>query len=477
MQSPSRGVENKVRSKLVDSPAAAVADVRDGASLLVGGFGVLHGWPSSLLIALRDHGIGDLTLICNTPGFGPLSPQILAEKNQVKKLVASFGGYPYRKTPMEEQIGRGEVEFELVPQGTLAERIRAGGAGLGGFFTPTGVGTDVERGKELREIDGRRYVFERALTADVSLVRAHAADPTGNLVFRGSSRNFHPIFATAGRTTIAEVDEVVGLGDLDPEAVVTPGIFVDRVVRATVRLSREEVIDMVRKIGRAAPDSGGLPGIPADLMAMRAAATFREGDVVNLGIGLPTLCSNYTAGRGIVLHAENGLINYGPFPQPGAEDVHLYNAGGQLVTAEPGAAFTHSCDAFAMARGGRVHKIVLGGFQVAENGDLANWKAPHMSAGGIGGAMDLAAGGAELVVLMYHTGKDGQSKLLRRCTYPLTAVGCVSKVVTNLALIEVQRGQGFLLRELAPGVSVDDVKQATDAPLEISSDLSEMRFA
>lgn len=464
-------------SKVVEPLAAAVADVLPGASILVGGFGVLHGWPSSLLAALGDRGIGDLTLICNTPGFGPLSPQILAEKRLVKKLVASFGGYPYRKTPMEEQIGRGEVEFELVPQGTLAERIRAGGAGLGGFYTPTGVGTDVEHGKELREIDGRRHLFEPAITADVSLVRAHAADPAGNLVFRGASRNFHPIFATAGRVTIAEVDEVVRLGDLDPETVVTPGVFVDRVVRATVRMSPREVIDMVRKLGRAAPDSGGLPGIPADLMAMRAAALFREGDVVNLGIGLPTLCSNYTAGRDIVLHAENGLIHYGPFPEPGAEDVHLYNAGGQLVTARPGAAFTDSCDAFAMARGGRVNKIVLGGFQVAENGDLANWKAPHMSAGGIGGAMDLAAGGAELIVLMYHTSKDGEPKLLRRCTYPLTAIGCVSKVVTNLALIEVKQGGGFLLRELAPGVGVEEVERATGVPLDVASDLSEMRFA
>ncbi len=465
-----------MRSKIVESPAAAVADVADGASVVVGGFGVLQGWPASVLAALRDRAVRDLTLICNTPGFGPVSPQILAENRQVKKLIASFGGYPYRKTPTAEAIGRGEIEFELVPQGTLAERLRAGGAGLAGFFTPTGVGTDVERGKEVREFDGRRHVFERALTADVAVVRARAADPSGNLVFRGSSRNFHPVFATAGRISIAEVDEVVGLGDLDPEEVVTPGIFVDRVVRATVRMTREKVIDMVRKIGRAAPDAGDLPGLPPDLMAMRAAALFTSGSVVNLGIGLPTLCSNYIAGRDIVLHAENGFLNYGPFPEPGSEDVHLYNAGGQLVTALPGAAFTHTCDAFAMARGGRVDTVVLGGFQVAENGDLANWKAPHMSAGGIGGAMDLAAGRAEVMVLMYHTSKDGQSKLLRRCTYPLTAIGCVSKVVTNLAFLEVVPGQGFLLRELAPGISLDDVKRATEAPLRVAPDVREMQF-
>lgn len=466
-----------MRSKIVESPAAAVADIQDGASLLVGGFGVLHGWPSSAILAIREQGTKDLTLICNTPGFGPISPQMLAENKQLKKLVASFGGYPYRRTPMDDCIERGEVEFELVPQGTLAERIRAGGAGLAGFFTPTGVGTDVEKGKEVREFDGRKYLFERALTADFSLVRARAADPAGNLVFSGSSRNFHPIFATAGKVTIAEVDEIVGLGDLDPEIVVTPGVFVDRVVRATTRMTPAEVIDLVKKIGRTAPEAGGLPGIPPDLMAMRGAALFREGEVVNLGIGLPTLCSNFVAGRDITLHSENGLLNYGPFPQPGKEDVHRYNAGGQLVTALPGAAFTNTCEAFAMARGGRIDKIVLGAFQAAENGDLANWKAPHMSAGGIGGAMDLAAGRSELIVLMYHSGKDGRSKLLRRCTYPLTAIGCVSKIITNLALIEVVPGQGFLLREVAPGISVDEVKAATDAPLTVAGDVREMQFA
>ncbi|MGH7820807.1 MAG: CoA transferase subunit A, partial [Candidatus Binatia bacterium] len=191
-------------NKIVDSPAEALHGVGNGASILIGGFGVLHGWPSSLILALRDRGARDLTLICNTPGFGPLSPQVLAENDQVRRLVASFGGFPYRMTPMEEQIGEGRVELELVPQGTLVERVRAGGAGLPGFYTPTGVGTEVERGKEVRAIDGRPYLFERAIGADYALIRAEAADPLGNLTYRGGARNFHPVFATAGRTTIAE---------------------------------------------------------------------------------------------------------------------------------------------------------------------------------------------------------------------------------------------------------------------------------
>jgi 3-oxoacid CoA-transferase len=461
---------------VVESPALAVDGIEDGATVLIGGFGVLQGWPSSAIQALRDRGTRKLTLIANTPGFGPSSPQILFENGQVAKLVASFGGFPYRLTPAEELIGRGEVEFELVPQGTLVERVRAGGSGIAGFYTPTGVGTEIERGKEVREIDGRRVLFERAIRADVALVRGAAADPAGNLVFHGGSRNFNPIWAMGAKRTIAEVEEIVGLGDLDPETVVTPGIFVDRVFRSTVRMERAELIEMIRKLGRQAPEGGHLPGIPADLMAMRAAALFHEGDVVNLGIGLPTQCSNYVHGRGVVLHAENGVLGYGPFPEPGREDVDLYNAGGQLVTTLPGAAFFHSADAFAMARGGHVGKIVLGGFQVAANGDLANWKAPHRRAGTIGGAMDLAAGGGEIIVLMFHTTKSGESKLVAKCTYPITALACVSKVVTNLALIEVVRDRGFVLRELAPGISVDEVRRATAGPLHVASDVREMEF-
>ena len=163
------------------SAAEAVADIRDGASILIGGFGVLQGWPHELLFALRDTGVRDLSIICNSPGFGPLSPQILAENGQVSKLIASFGGYAYRTTPLSEQIGRGEVAFEIVPQGTLVERVRAGGAGIPAFFTPTGVGTVVAEGKEKRIFQGREYLMETALQADFALIRAYRADTAGNL--------------------------------------------------------------------------------------------------------------------------------------------------------------------------------------------------------------------------------------------------------------------------------------------------------
>ena len=459
------------------SAVEALADIRDGASILIGGFGVLQGWPHELLFALRDSGVSDLTIICNSPGFGPLSPQILAETGQVSKLIASFGGYAYRTTPLSEQIGRGEVAFEIVPQGTLVERIRAAGAGIPAFFTPTGVGTIVAEGKEKRSFDGRTYLLETALRADFALIRAYQADTAGNLIYRGTARNFNPPFAAAAAVTLAEVDAIIEPGQLDPEAIATPGIFVDRLVRREKPLDRDQVLELMRTQGRTiktAESAGQTSGLTPELMALRAAHLLESGQYVNLGIGLPTLISDFIADD-VTLHAENGVLGYGPLATAGEEDIDLYNASSQLVTLQPGASFFDSTEAFAMARGGHIDTVILGGFQVAANGDLANWKAPHMQAGSIGGAMDLAAGARRLIVVMQHTTKAGEPKLLPRCTYPLTARGCVSWVLTNLALIQVT-SQGFVLKEFAPGVTPDAVRAATAAPLHIAEDAREMEF-
>ena len=458
--------------------ATAVADIFDGASVLVGGFGVLQGWPHELLLALRTRGVKNLTLICNSPGFGPFSPQILAENRQITKLIASFGGYSYRVTPLSEQIARGEVEFEMVPQGTLVERIRAGGAGIPAFFTPTGVGTIVEEGKEKRVFNGRDYVLEMALRADFALIRADRADIYGNLVYRRTARNFNPPFATAANVTTAEVDEVVAPGALDPEAIATPSIFVHRLVCRETMLQKDSVLDLMRSLGRNVKVTEnaveGGRGLSPELMALRAARLLSPGQYVNLGIGLPTLVSDFISDQ-VMLHAENGVLGYGPLAPTGEEDIDLYNASSQLVTLRPGASFFHSADAFTMARGGHLGTVVLGGFQVAENGDLANWKTPSMGAGAVGGAMDLAAGARTVIVLMFHTTKSGAPKLLRACTYPLTARRCVSWIVTNLALIQVDQ-HGFLLKELAPGVPLDEVQAATAAPLRVAADIREMEF-
>jgi 3-oxoacid CoA-transferase len=464
--------------KRVTSAAAAVADVTDGASILFGGFGVVQGWPNSLLLALRDRGARDLTLIFNTPGVGPYSAQVLAEAGLVRKVIASFAAYPTRATAIEDQIRAGRIALELVPQGTLAERVRAAGAGIPAFWTPTGAGTVVAEGKERRAFGGRECILERALPADFACVRAHRADAMGNLVYRCGARNLHPPFATGARVTIAEVDDVVEAGGLDPEAVVTPGIYVDRVVRTAHPLGRDDVRALSRRFGRAVPvearsETGGLP---PDLMTRRAALLLRDGEYVNLGLGLPTLLSNHVAARDIVLHSENGMLGFGPLVEAeGTEDIDLYNASGQLVSLLPGACFFDSVAAHAMARGGRVTTVVLGAFQVSARGDLANWNVPESGKGGIGGAMDLAAGGARVVVVTYHTTRNGQPKLVERCSYPLTAPACVRDIVTDLAYLAVEP-RGFVLREVAPGVSVEQVRHLTAAPLHVASDLREMRF-
>jgi 3-oxoacid CoA-transferase len=468
------------KKQICESAREAVADIGDGASLMVHSFGPPQAWPTDCLLALAERGVKDLTVVCNTPAGGPTALTVLCAKKQVRKLICSYVGSPSIPTEMSEQVKAGEVECEMVPQGTLIERVRAGGAGLAGFYTPTGVGTDMAKGKEERVFDGKTFLFERALRADFALLQAHHADVAGNLVYRGGMRNFGPAFAMAGRTTIAEVKEILPLGALDPEAVVTPGIFVDRVVKTTTELNVGILRQILMSVGRVtdmegrAVGDGGPVGLPPDLMAMKTAALLRAGEYVNLGIGLPTLVSNYISGRDITLHSENGILGFGPLAAEGEENIDLYNASGQFITAVAGTSFFDSTVSFAMARSGRVSTIILGAFQVSQHGDLANWSTPRGS-GGIGGAMDLAAGGARVIALCYHCERDGTSKLVGDLTYPATALRCVTSVVTDLAWIDVD-AEGFLLREIAPGLTVDDVKAATGAPLRVASDVKEMQF-
>lgn len=206
--------------------------VRDGATIAVGGFG-LSGNPTDLIEALRDTGATDLTIVSNNMGVDGKGLGILLENRQVRKVVASYVG---ENKLFAKQFLDGELEVEFTPQGTLAERLRAGGAGIAGFYTKTGVGTPVAEGKPTEVFDGETYVLERGIVADVALVHAFRADREGNLVFRHTARNFNPIVATAGRLTIAEAEEVVKDGYLDPNTVVTPGIFVQRLVTATPRV-------------------------------------------------------------------------------------------------------------------------------------------------------------------------------------------------------------------------------------------------
>ena len=212
--------------KVVASADAAVADVHEGATIMMGGFGVC-GVPEHLIAALHRRGVGGLTIVSNNAGVDDHGVGMLLRSRQIRKMIATYVG---ENKEFERQFLQKEIEVELVPQGTFAERIRAGGAGIGGFYTPTGVGTMAADGKETREIDGREYVLERPLKADFAFVKAYTGDTAGNLVYRRTTRNFNPMMATAAATTIAEVEHLVDAGRIDPDLVHTPGIFVQRVL-------------------------------------------------------------------------------------------------------------------------------------------------------------------------------------------------------------------------------------------------------
>ena len=210
---------------MVANAAEAVRDIQDGATLMVGGFGVC-GIPENLIAALRDKGVKNLTVISNNAGINDFGLGLLLQTRQIRKMISTYVG---ENEIFEQQCLNGEIEVDLVPQGTFAEKIRAGGAGIAGFFTPTGVGTPVEKGKEKRVFDGREYMLEFALKADFALVKAWKGDAAGNLVYKKTARNFNPMMATAARITIAEVEQIVPVGSIDGDHVHTPGIFVKRI--------------------------------------------------------------------------------------------------------------------------------------------------------------------------------------------------------------------------------------------------------
>ena len=211
--------------KVISSLDDVLQQIENGATIAVGGFG-LSGIPEKLIVGLREQGAKDLTIVSNNCGVDDWGLGLLLENKQIKKMMASYVG---ENKLFEQQFLSGELEVELIPQGTLAERLRAGGAGIPAFYTATGVGTEVAKGKEHKEFEGQTYIMEKGIVADFAFVKAWKADPFGNLVYRKTARNFNPVVATAGKITIAEVEELVGIGELDPDEIHTPGVYVQKI--------------------------------------------------------------------------------------------------------------------------------------------------------------------------------------------------------------------------------------------------------
>jgi 3-oxoacid CoA-transferase len=448
-------------NKVYPTAAAALSGiVRDGQTIAAGGFG-LCGIPENLIAALRDGGASGLTIVGNNAGVDDFGMGLLLRTRQVRKVIASYVG---ENREFERQVLAGELELELVPQGTLAERLRAGGAGIPGFYTRTGVGTALAAQRETKLFDGRAYVLEPAIRADVALVKAWKGDTAGNLVFRKTARNFNPMVATCARVCVAEVEELVPAGALDPDSIHTPGIYVDRIVQGEQYEKRIEF----RTVQGAAASRKESP--IRERIARRAARELRDGYYVNLGIGIPTLVANFIpAGVELTLQSENGLLGIGPYPTDDAVDPDLINAGKQTISTLPGSSFFSSSDSFAMIRGGHIDLSILGALEVSANGDIANWMVPGKMVKGPGGAMDLVAGVARVVAVMEHTSKDGAPKILPACTLPITGQGVVSLIITDLAVFEVMpEGRGLKLIELQGDATLEEVRTKTGAPFVVA---------
>ena len=475
-------------NKIVESVDEAIAGIEDGMVLAVGGFGPA-GVPFPLIDGVYHSGTHNLSVYSNNPGGtgddGSISGLAkLIQGRRIRRFAGSHIGY---NKNFEAQYLSGEIELELIPQGSLSERMRAGGAGIPAFYTPTGANSLVAQGgipikydengnvtvvsspKETRTFtrngDTRDYVLEEAITADFSLIHAYKADPEGNLVFRASGQNFNPDAAMCGTVTVVEAEYIVPTGSLKNDEIHLPGIYVDRVLPLTPEQRS------FKPFGALPPASGeqvvqpthlhNQMGWNRDEMAVRAAQELNDGEYVNLGIGLPTRVADFVpAGTRVTLQSENGIMKMGPAPNYYELDPDIINAGKDSVTILPGGSTFGSSASFAMIRGGHIDKAILGSLQVSENGDLANWAIPGKKIRGMGGAMDLVEGAKTVIVLMEHLDPEGAPRVLPECTYPLTGRGVVDRIITNLGVFDVD-DEGLVLIETAPGVTLEMIEERT----------------
>ncbi|KPA83225.1 putative mitochondrial succinyl-coa:3-ketoacid-coenzyme a transferase- like protein [Leptomonas pyrrhocoris] len=475
----------------------AMADIEDGITIAVGGFGYA-GVPFELLAELNRLKRKELTLIMASMsgedcGIGPL-----VRDGQLKKAVTSYMG---ENRVFGDCFTAGKFDVELCPMGSLASRLESGGTGICGFYTTTGYGTAVSEGKvpqrfaadgsgdvevysaprETRLVDGKWCVFETALHADVALVRARRADRRGNLMFHGTARNMNIAAAKAGKLCIAQVEEVIECGELDPDEIHMSGAYVDRLVVVPDALNKFEFL-VTREESHHQKENHN---DAKHRIARRAALEVQDGMVINLGIGAPTLVTPYVKpNTDVLLMAGNGLLGVGPFPNTEKEaDPDILNASKQTVTVDRdgGAKFMDLVESMGFVRGGLVDMAIMGTMEVGDNGDLANWMVPGGRFSGMGGGMELVQSGCRVLILTTHTNKDGSPKILRRCRCPITAAGVVDKIITELAVFDVVKpGNGLnylVLTELADGVTVEEVKAKTEGEFRISPDLCPMKQA
>ncbi|KAI1299548.1 succinyl-CoA:3-ketoacid-coenzyme A transferase [Xylaria venustula] len=481
----SRPTKTRGGSKVFRSADEAVADVRDGDVILSAGFG-LCGVAETLIRAIHKKGAKGLTAVSNNAGSGDNGLALLTQNGRLDRIILSYLG---SNKSLEKQYLTGEIAVELCPQGTLAERLRAAGAGIPAFYTATGGKTFIETGeiptrftpeavlekgrpRETRIFNGKSYVMETALPGDVAILRAWKVDEAGNCVFKYTTKTYAGLMAKAARLAIVEAENIVPIGSIDPDSVDLPGIYIDRIVPATAPKKAEVIKLAPKQSDSTKPDAAD----SRSRIARRAAKELKEGYYVNLGVGIPTLAASYLPeGANVWLQSENGILGMGPYPASEKEaDPDLVNAGKETTTLLPGASTFDSAESFAMIRGGHVDVSILGAFQVSASGDLANYMIPGKVFKGMGGAMDLVSNPdqTKIVVATEHVDKNGRSKIVQDCKLPLTGKGVVSTIITDLAVFQVDRNKGRLtLTEVAEGVDVDTVKEKTDAQFEVAKNL------
>ncbi|OCF30512.1 3-oxoacid CoA-transferase [Kwoniella heveanensis CBS 569] len=489
------------QGKVWVSAEEAVKDLQSGSLILSAGFG-LCGTAETIIGAIRGRPeLKDLTVVSNNAGDnGKAGLAPLVTSRQISKIILSYVG---TNKGLEKAYLAGEIAMELCPQGSIAERLRAGGNGVPGFYTRTGANTLMETGgipqklaspvedgseqtvlipgvrKEVREFDGKKYLFEPAIRGDVAILRAWKVDRVGNCVFRYTTKAFAGLAARAAKLTIVEAENIVEVGDISPMDVDLPGIYVDRIVPATVQ-KKTEIITLKEDDSSA---SSSMPTMDKDAarirrekIAKRAAQELKDGFYCNLGVGMPVLAASFLPdGVKVWLQSENGILGMGPYPTRDEVDPDLINAGKETVTLMPGASVFDSSESFGMIRGGHVDVSVLGAMEVSASGDLANYMIPGKLVKGPGGAMDLISNPDETTVIVVtdHLDKKGKPKVVQDCSLPLTGARCVSKIITDLAVFSVDRtGDGGLtLLELAEGVDLEHVKRNTACHFKVTDNL------